>query len=390
MRYPRFALPQRRNKERKFPWTLSTLNLSKPLIRTKIDTAIAKVLEHGRYIFGPEIAQFEADMAAFGECQTCAVMRERHRRSCFAANGHGHWPVGDAVFCPSFTFAATAEAVALRGATPVFVDIDRDTYNMCPTSLQTAIDGVSAKGELTPKAVIAVDLFGQPADYPKIAAISRNHGLKLIADTAQGFGGTLGGKHPLHWADISTTSFFPAKPLGCYGDGGAMLTNDDELAHVIDSLRNHGKGTDRYDNVRIGLNSRLDTIQAAILIEKLGLFAGEIDARMKIAARYNRKLAGGVARVPALIADCVSTWAQYTIEVDDRDKFMAHMKEAGVPTASYYPRPVHKQTAYEHYPIAGNGLANTEACMDKVVALPMSAYLSRDDQDKVIAAALSF
>jgi len=365
------------------------LKSQQALIKTKIDTAIAKVLEHGRYIFGPEIAQFESDMAAFGNA--------KHVLSCASGTDALVLPLmamnigaGDAVFCPSFTFAATAEAIALRGATPVFVDIDRDTYNMCPTSLQTAINGVFAKGELTPKAVIAVDLFGQPADYPKIAAITRASGLKLIADTAQGFGGTLAGKHPLHWADISTTSFFPAKPLGCYGDGGAMLTNDDELAHVIDSLRNHGKGTDRYDNVRIGLNSRLDSIQAAILIEKLKLFAGEIDARMTIAARYNKKLAGGVARVPALMKDCVSTWAQYTIEVDDRDGFMAHMKDAGVPTASYYPRPVHKQTAYEHYPVAGNGLANTEDCMDKVVALPMSAYLTRSDQDKVIAAALSF
>ena len=357
-------------------------------IRAQIDAGIAGVLDHGRYIFGPEIAQFEKDLGEFGGA--------KHVLSCASGTDALVLPLmameigaGDAVFCPSFTFAATAEAVALRGAVPVFVDIDRDTYNMCPHSLQTAIDGVVSQGELTPKAVIAVDLFGQCADYPKIAAITKNHGLKLIADTAQGFGCTLGGKQPLHWADISTTSFFPAKPLGCYGDGGAMLTNDDELAHVIDSLRNHGKGTDRYDNVRIGLNSRLDSIQAAVLIEKLKIFGEELVVRTRIAARYNELLCDAV-RVPTLIKDSTSSWAQYTIEVENRDGFMAHMGENDIPTASYYPRPVHKQTAYEHYPCAGNGLATTEAVMDKVVSLPMSAYLSEDDQDRVVDAVLKF
>jgi len=358
-------------------------------ISEQVNAAIAAVLAHGQYILGPEVTQFEQDLAVFGKAE--------HVLSCASGTDALVLPLmamdigpGDAVFCPSFTFAATAEAVALRGAVPVFVDIDRRTYNMAPTSLQTAIDGVIAKGELTPKAVIAVDLFGQPADYPALAKITKAHGLKLIADTAQGFGCTLHGHQPLHWADISTTSFFPAKPLGCYGDGGAMLTNDGDLAEIIASLRNHGKGTDKYDNVRIGLNSRLDSIQAGILIEKLKIFEDEIKNRMLIAARYNERLKDGVLAVPALIEGGTSTWAQYTIEVEGRDEFMAYMKSQNIPTASYYPRPVHLQSAYTHYPLAGNGLANTEDAMTKVVSLPMHAYLDEETQDRIVEAVLGF
>ena len=358
-------------------------------IADEINTAIATVVEHGRYILGPEVTQFETELAAFGEA--------KHGISC--ANGTDAiilpmmaWGIGpgDAVFCPSFTYVATAEAVALLGATPVFIDIDRSTYNIDPNSLETAIAVIKQTSDLTPKAIIAVDLFGQPADYPKISAIARAHDLKLIADSAQGFGGTLEGKHPLHWCDVATTSFFPAKPLGCYGDGGAILTNDRDLTDILKSVRMHGAGTDKYDNVRIGINSRLDTIQAAILIEKLNIFQDEIDTRMKIAARYNDGLKSGVRSVPALIENGISSWAQYTIEVDDRDGFMAHMRDNDIPTASYYPRPVHLQSAYEEYPRAGNGLANTEDAMKYVVALPMHAYLDEDDQDRIIAAALSF
>ena len=358
-------------------------------ISTQINAGIAKVLDHGRYILGPEVTQFEADLAAFGDA--------KHTVSC--ANGTDAlilpmmaWGIGpgDAVFCPSFTYVATAEAVALLGATPVFVDIDRATYNMDAQSLKTAIAGVIQAGDLTPKAVIAVDLFGQSADYEKIAPIAKAHGLKLIADSAQGFGSSLNEKQPLHWCDVATTSFFPAKPLGCYGDGGAILTNDTDLVDVLKSIRMHGAGTDKYDNVRIGVNSRLDSIQAAILIEKLKIFGDEIEARMKIAARYNKALTSGIRTVPELIDGGISSWAQYTIEVDDRDGFMAHMRDQDIPTASYYPRPVHLQSAYTHYPVSGNGLANTEDAMQYVVALPMHAYLGEDDQDRVIDAALAF
>lgn len=358
-------------------------------IAPEINAAIAAVVESGAYILGPAVTAFENELASFGNAENalgCANGTDAIILPLMA------WSIGpgDAVFCPSFTYVATAEAIALLGATPVFVDIDRATYNMDANSLETAIAGVKQKGDLTPKAVIAVDLFGQPADYPKIAEVSRAHKLKLISDSAQGFGGTLDSKHPLHWADVTTTSFFPAKPLGCYGDGGAVLTNEDGLIDTLKSLRMHGAGVDKYDNVRVGMNSRLDSIQAAILSEKLKIFSDEIDTRMKIAARYNQGLENTVRGVPALIENSVSVWAQYTIEVDDREGFMTHMRESGIPTASYYPRPVHLQSAYEHYPRAGNGLANTEDAMNYVVALPMHAYLDEKQQDRVIDAALAF
>ncbi|NNC38871.1 MAG: DegT/DnrJ/EryC1/StrS aminotransferase family protein [Acidimicrobiales bacterium] len=358
-------------------------------ISDKINAGIASVLEHGRYILGPEVTQLENALAAFGDAQ--------HAVSC--ANGTDAlilpmmaWGIGpgDAVFCPSFTYVATAEAVALLGATPVFIDVDRKTYNMDAQSLKTAINSIVRTGELTPKAIIAVDLFGQSADYSAIAPIAKEHGLKLIADSAQGFGSSNDGKQPLHWCDVATTSFFPAKPLGCYGDGGAILTNDTELVEVLKSIRMHGAGVDKYDNVRVGLNSRLDSIQAAILIEKLKIFEDEIKKRMAIAKRYNEALNSGVRAVPTLSDGAISTWAQYTIEVDHRDEFMAHMRAHDIPTASYYPRPVHMQSAYAHYPVSGNGLANTEDAMKYVVSLPMHAYLSEDDQDQIVDAVLAF
>ncbi|MCG8441118.1 MAG: DegT/DnrJ/EryC1/StrS family aminotransferase [Caulobacterales bacterium] len=358
-------------------------------IADRIDRAFAGVLEHGRFIMGPEVAAFERQLADYGQA--------RHALSC--ANGTDAlalplmaWGLkrGDAVFCPSFTFAATAEVVPWLGATPVFVDVDPDTYNIVPAKLADAIEAVKAAGTLTPRAIIAVDLFGQPADYPAIAEIARAHGLKLIADTAQGFGCTLHGRHPLSWADIATTSFFPAKPLGCYGDGGAVLTNDDELADVITSLRNHGQGADRYDNVRIGMNSRLDSLQAAVLIEKLAVFDEEIAARNRIAERYAAGLAGAVERTPAVIEGGVSVWAQYTIEHRDRDGLAAHLKEAGVPTAVYYAKPLHLQTAYRDYPRGAGGLPVTEDIAGRVISLPMHPYLDAPTQDQIIDAVRAF
>jgi dTDP-4-amino-4,6-dideoxygalactose transaminase len=358
-------------------------------IKPEIDAAIAEVLASGAYILGPAVTKFETELAEFGQAKHAIGCANGTDALLLSMMAWGIGP-GDAVFCPSFTYVATAEAVVLLGATPVFIDIDRTTYNMDSNSLETAISGVKQAGALTPKAIISVDLFGQPADYPKISTVAKSHGLKLIADSAQGFGSTLGGIQPLHWCDVATTSFFPAKPLGCYGDGGAILTNDDELVPLLKSIRMHGAGTDKYDNVRIGMNSRLDSLQAAILSEKLKIFDDEIKTRMKIAARYNRGLESSVKAVPDLIDGGISIWAQYTIEVEDRDGFMAHMRAADIPTASYYPRPIHLQSAYEHYPLAGNGLANTEDAMKYVVALPMHAYLTKEDQDRVIDAALAF
>ncbi len=357
-------------------------------LKSDIDRAIARVLEHGQFILGPEVSRLEADLAAFGEA--------RHVLSC--ANGTEAivlplmaWGIGpgDAVFCPSFSFAATAEVVPWLGAAPVFVDVLEETYNLDPAHLERAIAEVKAKGELTPRVIIAVDLFGQPADYPKIAEIARREGLKLIADSAQGFGCTLHGRHPLSWADVATTSFFPAKPLGAYGDGGAVLTDDSELHAVLLSLRNHGAGGDKYDNVRIGMNSRLDTIQAAILIEKLKAFPDEIERRNAVAARYGELLAGYV-RTPAVIAGGVSTWAQYTVEADDRDGLMASLREDGIPTAAYYPKPIHRQSAYRRYPVGGNGLPVTDAKAGRVVSLPMHADLDEARQDLVVAAVRRF
>jgi len=351
-----------------------------------ISEGIARVVAHCQFILGPEVRELETKLAEFGNA--------KHALGC--ANGTDaillpliSWNIGpgDAVFCPSFTYCATAEVIALRGATPVFVDIDRETYNMDAGSLRAAIEGVKAEGKLTPRAVISVDLFGQSADYPAIAPICKEHGLKLIADSAQGFGTTLCKEHPLYWADVATTSFFPAKPLGCYGDGGAVLTDDADLTHAMDSVRIHGKGTDKYDNVRIGLNSRLDSMQAAILLPKLAVFADEIKMRNVIAGRYIDGLRSKASRVPAVLEGVVSTWAQFTIEAPDPDAFGAALREKGIPTARYYPKPIHKQSAYENFPCGAGGMANTENCMTKIISLPMHPYLDEDTQDFIIESA---
>ena len=367
----------------------------------KIEAAVQEAVVGGAWVMGPQVRQFEAELAAFG--------RAEHALGC--ANGTDAlalplmaWGIGrgDAVFVPSFTFAATAEVVPWFDAEPVFVDVDADTYNMDPAALERAIEGIKAEGRLTPRVVIAVDLFGQPADYPAIRAICDRHGLKLIADSAQGFGCTIGGEHPLKWADITTTSFFPAKPLGCYGDGGAVLTNDHELAQLIDSVRVHGKAVavdlkdrvfdhdPKYLNMRIGLNSRLDTIQAAVLIEKLKVFGEEITWRNRIAARYNEGLRPHVAKVPDVPAGNISNWAQYTVEHPDRDGLIAHLKTHDVPTAVYYPIPLHLQPAYAHFPRGAGGLPVTERLKDVVFSLPMHADLDKATQDKVIAAVASY
>ncbi len=362
------------------------LQAQRARLKDEINMGIQNVLEHGAFVMGPEVRELESKLAAFGDA--------KHALGC--ANGTDAllllmlaWDIGpgDAVFCPSFTFCATAEIIANVGASPVFVDIDRDTYNICPQSLERAIAEIKVAGKLTPKAIIAVDLFGQSADYESLATIAKKHGLKLLSDSAQGFGTTLNDKHPLHWADATTTSFFPAKPLGCYGDGGAVLTDDDALIEVLRSLRVHGKGTDKYDNIRIGVNSRLDTIQAAILLPKLAVFSEEIDKRNEVANRYIEALKSHALRVPAVMDGVISTWAQFTIEVPDPVDFAAKLKQAGVPTARYYPKPVHMQSAYSHYPVEGNGLGNTMLCIDHIISLPMHPYLDVETQDIIIEAA---
>jgi dTDP-4-amino-4,6-dideoxygalactose transaminase len=357
-------------------------------IRRELDLAIARVLDHGAYVMGPEVRAFEGELAVFGQARLALSCANGTDAVVLPLMAWGVGP-GDAVFCPSFTFAATAEVVPWTGATPVFVDILADTYNIDPDKLEAAIEETLAQGKLKPKAVIAVDLFGQPADYRKIAPICRKYELKLLSDSAQGFGCTLDGHHPLHWADATATSFFPAKPLGCYGDGGAVLTEDQGLWDVMDSLRVHGKGVDKYDNVLIGMNSRLDSLQAAILLEKLKIFADEIVARNRIAERYAEGLSGS-AVTPKVIEGGVSVWAQYTIEHPDRDGLAAHLKTKGVPTAAYYPKPVHMQTAYRDFPVAGGGLPVSEAKAALVLSLPMHPYLDEATQDEIVQAVRGF
>ncbi len=356
-------------------------------LKAKIDAAVAKVLKHGRYIMGPEVAELEEQLSQFtamAETVSCSNGTDAITLPLMA---YGIGP-GDAVFAPSFTFAATAEVVALRGATPVFVDVDPHTYNIDPEHLKTTIAQVKAEGSLSPKAIIAVDLFGQIADYPALREIADSEGLKLISDAAQGLGSTLNGEHAGKWADVVTTSFFPAKPLGCYGDGGAVLTNDEELADIMRSLRVHGKGSDKYDNVRIGVNARLDTLQAAILLEKLGIFPEEIIKRNRIADRYAKGLAA-VVGVPVVMAGAVSTWAQYTVVSAQRDAIMAALKEMNVPSVIYYAKPLHQQTAYKHYPVGGNQLPVTERLAAQVFSLPMHPYLGDNVQEYIISSVKS-
>lgn len=370
-------------------------------IGATIDAALMEVAASGQYIMGPAVGAFEQALCDFGQAP--------HALSC--SNGTDAlvllmmaWGVGpgDAVFCPAFTFAATAEVVALAGATPVFIDIRPDTWTIDPDHLRAAVEAVEREGVLKPRAVIAVDLFGQPADYPALSAITQKHGLKLIADSAQGFGCTLNGRHPIHWADATTLSFFPAKPLGAYGDGGAVLMKDEALMDHLVSLRVHGQATaadaaaqgfahdPKYLNPRLGMNGRLDTLQAAVLLEKLKIFPDEIERRNRIAERYVQGLAGHVAATPVVIPGGRSVWAQFTVEHDDRDALAAHLKAEGVPTAVYYPIPLHRQPAYRQHPIGPGGLAVTEARAERVVSLPMSAYLDEAVQDRVIAAVASF
>lgn len=362
------------------------LAAQRKVLGAKVDDAILNVLNHGAYIMGPEISALEARLAEF-----CGV---EHVVSC--SNGTDALAMvlmakgvkaGDAIICPSFTFAATGEVVAWLGATPVFVDCHADTFNMDPESLVKGIAKARELG-LKPVGAIAVDLFGQPADYDTIEPICAEEGLWLLADTAQGFGATYKDRVTGAIGDVATTSFFPAKPLGCYGDGGAIFTNDGDLASVLRSIRNHGQGSDRYDNIRIGINGRLDSIQAAVLLQKLDLFPEEIEARNRIARRYNDGL-GDLVIVPEVLDGCVSTWAQYTIRLGTgrRAAFAEHLKSEGIPTAIYYPKPMHVQTAYKRYPVAQGGLPVSERLAHEVISLPMHAYLDQATQDRIITAA---
>ena len=350
-----------------------------------VDEAIARVLGHCQFILGPEVRAFEAALAAF-----CGA---RHAVSCASGTdalvlvlmAKGIGP-GDAVICPSFTFTATAEVAALVGATPVFADVEEGSFNLDPESLQRAC-ATARKLGLRPKVVIPVDLFGQPADYDRIMPVAEAEGLFVLDDAAQAFGATYKNRRLGALAPATATSFFPAKPLGCYGDGGAVLTEDEELAQVMRSVRVHGEGRDKYDCVRIGLNGRLDTIQAAILIEKLKIFPDEIVARERVARRYSAGLAD-VAIVPKLARGSTSVWAQYTIRLaaGRRDALAAALNPQGIPTAIYYPTPLHCQEPYRRFPVAEGGAPVSERLADEVISLPTHAYHDEATQDRIIAA----
>jgi UDP-2-acetamido-2-deoxy-ribo-hexuluronate aminotransferase len=361
-------------------------------IKPRIHDRINEVLRHGKFIMGPEVGELENQLASFVGCKFCVSCANGTDALLLSLMAHDIGP-GDAVFTTPFTFIATAEVISLLGATPVFVDIDPDTFNIDPRKLQEAIESakqgtsrsVGAARKLSPKAVITVDLFGLSADYDPINRIAKEHGLFVLEDAAQSLGGTYKGKKLGNVADIAATSFFPAKPLGCYGDGGAIFTNDEAMANRLRSLREHGKGSHKYDNVRIGINGRLDTLQAAILLPKLEIFDSEIKERQEVAARYSTALKD-IVKVPHVPDGLLSAWAQYAVVTDKRDSYLDKLKGLGIPTAVYYPRPLHLQTAFSHLGYRHGDFPVAEQTSDRIFSLPMYPYLDSSDQNKIIEA----
>lgn len=358
-------------------------------IRTSIDKRLMNVLDHGKYIMGPEISELEGLLSEFIKVKhvvSCSSGTDALYVSLLAA-GIGK---GDAVFIPSFTFAATAEAVVLCGAIPVFIDVDPLFFNIDPAKLNEAIERVKKSDNLKPRAIIAVDLFGIPAPYSELCEISNSHGLLLIADAAQSFGGSIKEDKVGTFADITTTSFFPSKPLGCYGDGGAIFTDDDDMADIIRSIRAHGGSNQgKYDNVRVGMNARLDTIQAAILIEKLKIFPGELISRQAIAGRYT-ELLSDVVTTPSVPDGYLSAWAQYTIATNQREQLSEYLNGYGVPTQIYYPKPLHKQLPYKGSQAVSGELPITDKLSQTLMSLPMHPYLETETQDKISRCVVAF
>lgn len=352
-------------------------------MRAEMDEALLGAARSGAYIMGPQVAELEqqlADYVGVKHCITCANGTDALRLALMAL---GIGP-GDAVFVPDFTFFATAEAVAMVGATPVFVDVNRDTFNIDTYDLNEKLTDVWSRAAMTPKAVIAVDLFGQPAEYDILIDFCKERGLILVEDGAQGFGGFLyDGRKNCSFGNISTTSFFPAKPLGCYGDGGALFTNNDNHAAMLRSLRVHGKGTDKYDNVRLGLNSRLDTVQAAVLQVKLRHFDEELTAVNRVAEKYNQLLQGKIKtpRVPFEMGWCTSSWAQYTIQADNRDEIQGRLKAAGIPSMVYYPRTMSQQTAFSH--LGQKPCPVAKRLTETVLSLPMHPYMTDEEIEQI-------
>lgn len=364
------------------PVPLIDLAAQRARIGARIEAAIARVLDHGAFIMGPEVAEVERRLAAHcgaGHVVTCSNGTAAMIMALMT------WDVGrgDAVFVPSFTFTATAEVAAFVGATPVFVDVLPNTFNMDPESLARAITVATQTG-LKPRVVIPVDLFGQPADHDAIRAIADEHSLLVLDDAAQSYGASYKGRKLGAIADITATSFYPSKPLGCYGDGGAVFTNNEEWARKLVQVRVHGQGRDRNENLRIGLTARFDSIQAAVLLEKLAIFDEECEARRKIAARYAEGLGDSVG-VPYVSPDVTTVWAHYTITSSRRDRILAALAAKNIATAVFYARPIHTQAPYRGFPVAAGGLPVTESLAQEVVSLPMHPYLSADAQDEIIS-----
>lgn len=362
------------------------------VLKENMDKAMIEVAASSQYINGPWVRELEAQLAEYvgvKHCITCANGTDALSIAMMA------WGIneGDAVFVPDFTFFSSGEIVSLAGGTPVFVDVDKNTFNISAESLEKAVLKVKEEGKLTPKAVVAVDLFGLPADFKALRPVADKYGILILEDGAQGFGGEIDGKKACSFGDISTTSFFPAKPLGCYGDGGAVFTDDDTIAELAQSIRVHGKGTMKYDNVRIGLNSRLDTIQAAILQVKLKAFKDyEFEDVNKVADKYTELLGealGDKAVLPFIPEGFLSSWAQYTIQLKDRetrDAVQAALKEKGIPSMIYYPKPMHKQQAFGIEEEYGFDCSNTEELCATVLSLPMHPYMTDEDIKEVVAA----
>jgi len=354
----------------------------------KLDDAVISVINSGRYVMGPEIEELEKQLAEFSNVKHAIANSSGTDALLLPLMAWGIGP-GDAVIVPAFTFVATAEVVALTGATPIFCDVDSRTYNL---DLQSARDGIKKAIELgfKPKAIMPVDLFGLPADFDPILELAENNSLLILDDAAQGYGAVYKGKAIGSIGDASATSFFPAKPLGCYGDGGATFTNDSELYEKMLSIRVHGQGENRYHNVRLGLNARMDTIQAAILLQKLSIFPEELKARNKVAQKYNDAFED-LAITPIVPKGFSSAWAQYTLCIPrgERVRVTNALSEFDIPTAVYYPIPLHKQPGYVNYPSATESLTNCEDLCDRVFSLPMHPYLDDTDQQKVIDAVVS-
>ena len=362
------------------------------VLKDEMDKAILDVVASGAFVMGPKIKEMETAFAEYVEAKHCVACNSGTDALLFALKA---WDVkeGDAVFVPSFTFFASAEVIAMQGATPVFVDVDRDTFNICVADLERKIEQTLKAGKLKPRVIIAVDLFGLPADFKAIRKIAEKYNLYVLEDGAQGFGGRIGEQKACTFGDISTTSFFPAKPVGCYGDGGAVFTDNDEWAALIESYHIHGKGSDRYDNVRIGMNSRMDSIQAAVLLVKLKAFAEhELEGINKVSARYTEKLKD-IVKTPIVPEGFYSSWAQYTLQVENkevRNGLQAALKALEIPTAIYYPIPMHRQTAFNYLNINDNLCPISDQLADTVISLPIHPYLTEKDQDMICEAVRNY